>query len=1214
MPARAQSTPGRGSFRLGLFPTLCVICLLTFAVSQTYGQHGVDGSNDEPQALPRPGLAASRDADPSHGLIPSLTISNAGDLKLLDIAMVTCTDGSLHGVERDTGNKVWSITSQASQIQSDFGPSIRSSYGPRKLSFAEMMGEARIFDPAKGASEDSGLYVLEPTGNGDIYILVATGRDTHDADAAPHVEGPRRGLKLRKLPLNVPQLITLSPFSFPGDDSRVFIGKKESRLVEVNARTGEIGAIYGGDAIFPASPERQNHEQNHRLSDHQLRVNPGDPSSEGEWALIGRTDYSLSIHAKHDPSYTQTLHLSLYTPNLADRDILSAWSSMNYPDSRRLLSLPEESSLLCLDMSSSRSHETKSEGALWTSNFESSVASIFDFVKVEPSTGQDGNATPHSASRSRPVLIPHPTVDVSSIIIEHPARSHLEGDAKDIFLGFSGDSLFAMSSDRYPLVVLSPPAPLSHILDGSAKSGANGHQHDLTWHDAPSRRGCGGISCWTGAYRVQNDDVAEWAMREALLGSAPLLGIGGREVDHASSRTAFTPIIYAPPSSDRAGSSAPDARSDDVRRSPNSTLSTLLLQAVLIISVTLVSWAIWTGLRLQERQKAIEAKAFVESVIYVPIHPPSADGTRLPLEASGASPEIRKVSQRVIAEGKAVQDNNQDAGEQPQANVQDQHEMVESGKSSVAKRRRRGKRAGQAVAAKLAKVKETCLEEVHQEHIEPPPDRKPHETSGRINPAAVHDPRSRPLPNGSPDNTIAVKTATQIAPPQPDAAAIMATKPAEVSNSTLTLSDEVLGYGSSGTVVFKGTFQGRAVAVKRLLKDFVSVASKEVSLLESADDHPNVVRYFYKEMTESFLYIALELCSATLADVIEKPLDYRDLGNQLEPKRALSQITHGLLHLHNLSIVHRDLKPQNILVTLTTKGKLKMLLSDFGLSKKLDGFAQSSFSQTVNNPGGTVGWRAPEILRGEVSMDAGSESTEASSELPVEKPSNEEKTKLTRAVDIFALGCIYYYLLSNGDHPFGSRFERELNVLRGRVDLTRLDTLGEEGNEAKHLIFNLINSDPTQRASAQDIISHPYFWDSSKRLSFLTNASDRFDTMERDPPAPALVSLESGALDVIGKNWQRRLDQAFVQDLGKFRSYDPKKLQDLLRAMRNKSHHFQDMQPRLQQILGPLPEGFLNYFTQRFPKLFLHVYAVIIEQPLLQHEARFKIFFQSDQE
>lgn len=56
----------------------------------------------------------------------------------------------------------------------------------------------------------------------------------------------------------------------------------------------------------------------------------------------------------------------------------------------------------------------------------------------------------------------------------------------------------------------------------------------------------------------------------------------------------------------------------------------------------------------------------------------------------------------------------------------------------------------------------------------------------------------------------------------------------------------LLGYGSHGTVVYKGEFDGRQVAVKRLLIDFYDIAFHEVKLLQESDDHPNVVRYFYK--------------------------------------------------------------------------------------------------------------------------------------------------------------------------------------------------------------------------------------------------------------------------------------------------------------------------------------------------------------------------------
>ncbi|EED82822.1 predicted protein, partial [Postia placenta Mad-698-R] len=171
-----------------------------------------------------------------------------------------------------------------------------------------------------------------------------------------------------------------------------------------------------------------------------------------------------------------------------------------------------------------------------------------------------------------------------------------------------------------------------------------------------------------------------------------------------------------------------------------------------------------------------------------------------------------------------------------------------------------------------------------------------------------------------------------------------------------------------GTVVFKGSLQGRAVAVKRLLQDFVTLASREVNILQESDDHPNVIRYYYQESQSNFLYIALELCPASLADIIERPDGHRDIVIAFDPKRALRQITAGLRHLHALKIVHRDIKPQNILISHAKKGigetaGHRMLISDFGLCRKLE-VDQTSFLPSANGAmaAGTVGWRAPEIL------------------------------------------------------------------------------------------------------------------------------------------------------------------------------------------------------------------------------------------------------------
>ena len=58
--------------------------------------------------------------------------------------------------------------------------------------------------------------------------------------------------------------------------------------------------------------------------------------------------------------------------------------------------------------------------------------------------------------------------------------------------------------------------------------------------------------------------------------------------------------------------------------------------------------------------------------------------------------------------------------------------------------------------------------------------------------------------------------------------------------------------------------------------------------------------------------------------------------------------------------------------------------------------------------------------------------------------------------------------------------------------------------------------------------------------------------MCRAPKDAHLLALEDGAADVLGADWHARLDKLFIENLGKFRKYDGRSVQDLLRALRNK--------------------------------------------------------------
>lgn len=83
------------------------------------------------------------------------------------------------------------------------------------------------------------------------------------------------------------------------------------------------------------------------------------------------------------------------------------------------------------------------------------------------------------------------------------------------------------------------------------------------------------------------------------------------------------------------------------------------------------------------------------------------------------------------------------------------------------------------------------------------------------------------------------------------------------------MSQGVLGYGSHGTVVFKGKFDGCEIAVKRIFADFYDISNHEVEPLRQSNFYPHVVKYFCRESTDKFAHIVFEFCACSLSDVVE---------------------------------------------------------------------------------------------------------------------------------------------------------------------------------------------------------------------------------------------------------------------------------------------------------------------------------------------------------
>ncbi|EJU01341.1 hypothetical protein DACRYDRAFT_79919 [Dacryopinax primogenitus] len=1124
------------------------------------------------------------------------------DLNLLDLVICASVDGKFHALDRATGRKLWSMESDPSVSagganSSLFQPLVRNEELALPVSASRRRDASGggIWDDAD--EEDDSFhtllekYVIEPQ-SGDIYMIPDPGSPEH---------------QLQKLPFSMSQLVELSPFSFPGSN-RIFIGKKESSLLALDLQTGRVSGSFGfGPDSCRWDPWYKDDAVDGEEEYDDLNILPR------QIVYIGRTDYHLIVHDKGQRPL-QSLAFSTYGPNNADRDKQSSW--LGTPDKRYLQPM-QDGQVLCF--------ETGQERPIWGTRFPSPIVAVFDVVIP--------------AYATQPIILSQPTPRLTDVF---PGRyTQLTDIPPKTYVGrvpassqSGAGSLYAMSHANYPLITFSEVPERkaqhhhahAHTSDSDASEeneGApeNGEEQEddnaLCWAD----------DCLIGAYY---SDMATQSRLNRLLE-------GRRRLTIDSQRPLLLSANAGDPSSPKLDTMPPRASYVSLPRllSNQALLGSraedwggINAVAVALCIMLLFAWLttrrgnVWDLLgrkadkglialedehqreaarlagkgkqvkqekkmngstKIEEIKPVQEVAATVEDARTPVPPPPQTDSPSIPIISLNGDGDP--------ADGEADSEDDKSPG---------------LGKKRVKRRNRgRGRRGkskpegddgegGIADGGKdLMDAEIKVLREEEARAQAQGPGFNGGEEMGEVQLSRT---RSGTLPQS-------LLMLSDVILGMPVLIGIM--------DGKVTL--DMIGYGSHGTIVYQGSLQGRPVAVKRLLQDFVTIASREVSLLQESDDHPNVIRYFYQEQRDGFLYIALELCPASLADIVEKPREaFSELRGSFEPKRALMQITKGLRHLHSLKIVHRDIKPQNILISQNKRGELRMLISDFGLCKKLE-LDQTSFLPTQGSgpqAAGTAGWRAPEILRGDVNLDPQSaESSFNGREGGEQKESSSSSgTRLTKSVDIFALGCLFYYTLSGGEHPYGDRFSREANILKNEKSLTWLDKLGEEGLEAEDLIGQMLEPDPSARPSTDDCLIHPFFWTPAKRLNFLQDASDRFEVMEREPKEAPLLALETGPANVLGPDWHRKLDKAVIENLGKFRKYDGKSVQDLLRALRNKKHHYQDLPDHVKRLYGPLPEGFLGYFTRRFPRLFLHIYGVISNCGL-RYESMFRQYF-----
>ena len=990
------------------------------------------------------------------------------------------------------------------------------------------------------------LWLVEPFGEGYLYYFTFT----HG---------------LIKVPTSIRDLVLGSPFCLSGDD-KIYTGSRKTSLYAVNVHTGRILSTFGGEENCPnpflySTISNFNHE---------------------DIILLGKTTYELTIHSKENSSAVWNVTYSQWGPNNLDADL----ALQNQQSMDKLYINPfYEKSLLAIN---------KDLGTpVWLSKLPLQGVNVFDVFSL-------------SGPKKSFLALPHPLAHLNEL-----QRQVSEGSpARDLcFVGRASnkDEWFVMSFEKYPSLVRS--APLSNYEVALSKMKKENYYSALKDARLDST---GDIeSLISGTHKVSylpalrkfglssrvksisksngNDGIissGEASVPEIIEG----LRLPSSDVLSKTSNLENSDLIlYDPLMAKKEIVATPQGSSKLSWYSSMLNFKKFLLDAVIFCPLVALF------LLVRKKEKIVRAKTGLFSFLGLSSLPFNflkekkigiSGGFRQKEWYQNATSSEQDDLQYPIADDSQMQNTHVEDG---MSSIHDKVEsndiyISESGKVNdflkntnvnptdgvngdlaTKKKRKRGSRGGK----RSGRGKRTNQTHTNSEELE---------VIGETDDALK-------------ENTLSMSSGSD------------SWRKVEV-DLKLAITDTVLGYGSHGTVVYKGFFEGRPVAVKRLLLDFYEIANHEVRLLQESDDHPNVIRYFFSQRSDSdkFLYIALELCHCSLEKLVDDEKLYSNILRLLNYSLStlLYQIAYGLHYLHTLKIVHRDIKPQNILIGSTKKhsngsvsDKVRLLISDFGLCKKLDA-DESSFGATTNAFLGTSGWRAPELLM--------RKNLHELSPRVLSLNKDNEKMKITKSIDIFALGCVFFYILTNGSHPFGDKYLREANILNNKFDLSLLKlNCPTEHAEVSHLISSMISHDFRERPDTSTILKHPYFWSFSKKLEFLLKVSDRFEVERRDPPSELLVKLEQTGKRIHKGNWHKRFNNEFLEHLTTHRKYQPDKLMDLLRALRNKYHHFNDMPPSLQEKMRPLPQGFYEYFALKFPSLLIEVYFVVQENLLQEH-------------
>jgi serine/threonine-protein kinase/endoribonuclease IRE1 len=626
---------------------------------------------------------------------------------------------------------------------------------------------------------DHYIWAVEPTRDGSVFVWM-----------------PNTDAGLIRTGFTMKQLVEeLAPFA-DEEPPVVYTGDKKTTLITLDAATGKVLKWFGSGGSH-VNNEESCSRPNSPLYDRDM-----DECSSTGTITLGRTEYTVSIQRKDGPAIA-TLKYSEWGPNNFDTDLLHQYqASMD----NRYFASHSDGNVYAFDPHLQRKPSTHEK-------FATPVARVFDVCRPWDAP---------SDSNPELVVLPQPPMPPRDVEV---ARSR----SRSIFLNQTETgSWYVMSGRSYPLILDAPVAEITH----------------------PS---------WSG-HSSLIEAIDPRVVVKALIGTHHV------DSPRASDEHEFPSL---PASSDDHDKMLPVLVNEDgydpgvldkLKSLPQSVVTSivdLVSNPVLIIMLIVALFMNEHKLRRSYhnfKEKGVLRDSSAWQFWKTPSDNDSVAGTDIADHASDKAQE--KESTRVTEEDSSMEPQVDDKLKEPTA--------VHSGSENVQSREGR-KQPGNAAADEApagdsqqnghASPKDDALEHADGGQQDDQPQKKKARRGRR---GGVKHRKGSKAPDlaksesGDKDGPLddAVTNAKKLADRQDNARSLqpnslLATNHQELNGPLLKVGDiivntaEQLGSGSNGTLVFAGKFDGRDIAVKRMLGSFYFIADQETKLLRETDDHPN---------------------------------------------------------------------------------------------------------------------------------------------------------------------------------------------------------------------------------------------------------------------------------------------------------------------------------------------------------------------------------------